>query len=150
MVNRKTGTFSMEVTKSVDKGVRNTKCVKLKIYIKEMQQTLFAPKGEEEKYKAEGICSGKGLLNLAQWCTGLTWGFSFWFGLLCMRWCVSLCVSSLSPASTCFWMQGDEAAQWFCSTTCLSETKWHSGVWGCKCMHCGYFAFFYCLKSIMH
>lgn len=52
----------------------------------------WSQKVHQRKYSAERIHPAKGLLLLARWCTGLTWGFCFWFGLLCMHWCVSLSV----------------------------------------------------------
>ena len=53
---------------------------------------------------AERIHPAKGLSHLARWYAGLTWGFCFWFCLLCMHGCVSVCeLSPLSSPSTCCW-----------------------------------------------
>ena len=74
MVNRKTGTFSIEVKKSVDKGVSYPKS---RMCTNTHKQALFrwSPRVCQGKYSAGRIYSAMGLLHLAQWCTGFTWGF---------------------------------------------------------------------------
>ena len=133
--NRKTGTFSMEVKKSVDKGVSNAKFRNSQNA--QISKLFWCSQGIcQRKYTAGSIYSAKGLLHLAQWCTGLTWGFCFWFGLhACMGVCLSLCVSPLSPPSTCCWIRGRQQPNDSLFTTCLSERERHSGVCPCVCEH---------------
>lgn len=91
MVNRKTGTFSMEVKKSVDKGVRNPKLQNVQAHTNKLFPN--GPKGCTIENTQQGeIHSAKGLLHLAQGCSGLTWGFCFRFCLLGMHGCVSVCM----------------------------------------------------------
>lgn len=134
MVNRKTGTFSMEVKKSVDKGVRNPK-IQCK---KEDTNNLFShgAKGCATENTQRGeIHSAKGLLHLAQWCTGLTWGFRFRFCLLCMHGCVSVCMCEpLISSKHMVLNTGETAVEWSLLLLACWRGRRGGGIQVCVCV----------------
>lgn len=101
MVNRKTGIFSMEVKKSVDKGVRNPKFSN-KTKNTQASTCQIVLKGVLEKILTSeySLCQGVVTLGSVMYRTDLGILFLIWFAVHA-RVCVSLCVSPLSPQSTC-------------------------------------------------
>lgn len=91
MVNRKTGTFSIEVKKSVDKGVSNPKS---RMCMNTHKQALlrWSPRVCQGKYSAGRIYSAWGCYSWHSDVQDSLGDFILRFCLLCMHECVSVCV----------------------------------------------------------
>lgn len=80
---------------------------------------LKVPKAVATENTQQGeIHFAKGLLHLAQWCLGLTWGFYVRFCLLCMHDCLSVCEPLISTKHMAL-NRGETAAGWFSFTASL-------------------------------